>query len=110
MNKKPPHPITIRTDTEHMCIDGKWFDTRTLSEAMDAKIKELTGHRFPHQHRVPCFRTGTPYGQVLLELGVPQCPPPEHYQIVNLPKSTKTYGKVATWPAIFNLDEELHYA
>lgn len=92
--------MIIRTNTEHMCIDGKWFKTKDLSDAAYKKLSMYTSN--PGYHMPHMFKTHSKYANALLSLGVLETEAPKNYLVMVLPFGTDdTPTPLAK--AVFNL-------
>lgn len=92
----------IRTDTGHICANGKWY---TLSVLVDKvfEIVKTSGSNNPAFDMPPWFYTGSPYADELVNLGCKEVTAPETYKVEYVPALGKVWrSRELTWPSIFN--------
>jgi hypothetical protein len=74
----------LRTDTGHIVIDGKWFPLMALRDQLEAMLI-AAGSRNVAFDMPPAFFTGSPFGPLLLDLGVPEVSPPQTFRVEFVP-------------------------
>jgi len=96
----------------HIRIDGAFYLLRDLTRASDKKL-EAAGVKYPGSHRPPFFRSGSPYADALLSLGVspitlPNGFVPEHVPHLDKPlPGFEVSDKI--WATIFDVPTEWAY-
>jgi hypothetical protein len=74
----------IRTDTGHVRVDGKWFSMRSLREALWQTLEDAGSTNVAFD--IPgAFYSGSPWGDVLLSLGVVEVAEPANWRAEYVP-------------------------
>ena len=102
----------------HICIDGTFYLLHDLTRAADKKL-EAAGIKYPGSHRPPFFRSGSPYADALLTLGVSPVTLPNEFVAEHVPhldkplpgfeKSDKIWATIFGVPAEWSYDVNMQY-
>lgn len=99
--------IVIRTNTGHICANGKWYSMFALTDKAFAIVK-ASGSNNPAFDAPPWFYTGSPYADAIVNLGCKEVTPPTSYNVECVPLLGKVWrSREPAWPEIFNVDVEL---
>ena len=92
----------IRTDTGHICANGKWFALRDLVDTAFDRIK-CWGSNNPAFDLPSWFYTGSLYADEIVALGCAEVDAPKEYWVLCVPRLGKVWrSRDPQWPVIFN--------
>lgn len=94
--------LVVRTDTGHICANGKWYTLSTLGDKV-FDIVTASGSNNPAFDMPPWFYTGSPYADEIESLGCAEVIPPTQYQKEYVPALGDVWrSREPAWPSIFN--------
>lgn len=92
----------IRTNTSHICANGKWFNLKDLVDTAFEQVKAW-GCDNPGFNMPSWFYTGSLYADEIVALGCKEVEPPKTYCIEFVPRLGKVWRRrEPIWPEIFN--------
>lgn len=100
-NQKCTTTRVVRTDTEHVRVDGVWFRTFDLRDALE-DIVRAAGSRNVAFDMPPALYTGSPWADVLLSLGVAPVTAPRDWRAVAVPRLGKVWrSRCPLWETLW---------
>lgn len=92
----------IRTDTGHICANGKWYNLSDLVNIAYNIVKD-SGSSNPAFDTPPWFYTGSPYADEIVSLGCDVIDAPKTYKVEHVPELGYVWrSREPAWPKIFN--------
>ena len=96
--------LVVRTDTGHICANGKWYTLSALSDKALARVT-ASGSKNPGFDMPPWFYTGSPYADEIESLGCAEVTPPTEYRKEHVPALGVVWrSREPAWPSIFNCE------
>jgi hypothetical protein len=95
----------IRTDTDHIRANGKWFRRADLVDKVFTKLK-AAGSDNPALDAPPWFYSGSPYADAICALGCAEVEAPKKYSVEYVPALGEVWrARKPAWPEIFGVAE-----